>query len=529
MDNRFFNISEEFLRLNRICIDHANLKEQLYTQDSYPSLKALTDVLSAFSIKNRALKIKWEQLMEYGTPVMLHYQDRMPSFVIATHVMENEITYYTSDLKKKTETRDRFLEHWNGVALYVIEPDVFSWKCYFSNMFKKHRLKLLLVTICLLLFSLLGTIPIEKNPFLYGSFILKLTGLFFSIFLLRHDWGKISVAERHFCVLTKLFSCDAVLSSNASKLFGIIKMSDIGMVYFMGGLACLLSPFYGIADSQNVLDILAFLSFCSFPYILFSLSYQHYKIKKWCPLCLGVLTTLSMEIVLGCIRIFINGFHIPSLYHCYITGLFFLTLALTWNLLNSIIKAYLKIEEKELRYLALKRDSSVFRSILDQQLALDMHFSDRDILIGNRDNKTKVTIAINPFCTPCLDLYKELQKVLNLYPNAFCLNIRFMSMDEEIRSKSVGLTLMSLYYQNKESFTEAFEFWIRDKDYEAFQKRFSGNPFSDETRKELQKHFVWRKEIHLNQTPVVFVGNRKLPGIYTHEDLFYFLKYGKIY
>ncbi|MCS2889650.1 hypothetical protein [Parabacteroides faecis] len=101
MDNRFFNISEEFLRLNRICIDHANLKEQLYTQDSYPSLKALTDVLSAFSIKNRALKIKWEQLMEYGTPVMLHYQDRMPSFVIATHVMENEITYYTSDLKKR--------------------------------------------------------------------------------------------------------------------------------------------------------------------------------------------------------------------------------------------------------------------------------------------------------------------------------------------------------------------------------------------------------------------------------------------
>ena len=33
---------------------------------------------------------------------------------------------------------------------------------------------------------------------------------------------------------------------------------------------------------------------------------------------------------------------------------------------------------------------------------------------------------------------------------------------------------------------------------------------------------------YLNQTPAVFVGNRKLPEIYTNEDLVYFLEYGVI-
>lgn len=99
--------------------------------------------------------------------------------------------------------------------------------------------------------------------------------------------------------MTKAFSCDAVLNSKASKLFGIIKMSDIGIVYFMGGLVLLLFSFYGMTEVQKTLDMTSFLSVCSFPYIIFSLSYQRLKVKKWCPLCLGVLTVLLLENILG--------------------------------------------------------------------------------------------------------------------------------------------------------------------------------------------------------------------------------------
>lgn len=193
MDHSFFNVCDQFLRLNKICINHASFKKQLYTQDSYPSLNAFTNILSANGVEHRALRIGWEQLVEYGPPVMLHYQDRRSYFVIATHVTENEITYYKSDLHMKTESREQFLKHWNGVTLYVIEPESVSWKCLLGNEFKKHRLQLLLATICLFLFSLLETKSIEQDIFLSAFFLLKIIGLLFSVFLLRHDWGKKAV------------------------------------------------------------------------------------------------------------------------------------------------------------------------------------------------------------------------------------------------------------------------------------------------------------------------------------------------
>lgn len=527
MDNSFFNVCDKFLQLHRICVDPADLRKLLYSSDSYPSLKSFTDILSIWGIRHQALRIGWNQLIEYGTPVMLYYQGEIPRFVIATDVTSDEITYYKSNLKKKTEPRDSFLEHWNGVALYAIESDSFSWKCYFLNRFKKYRMLLLLVMACLLILSLFLTVPIEKDFYLYGFSILKIIGLLISIFLLRHDWEKRGRTEQNFCTLTKAFSCDAVLSSKASKLFGLIKMSDIGIVYFSGGLMLLLFLFYGIVEAQKMLDILGLLSFCSLPYILFSLSYQRFKVKKWCPLCLGILMTLLMEIILGSIRILTNGFYFPTVYYCYITGLFFLVLALVWNLLNSFIKAYLKIEEKDLNYLALKRNSPVFRSMLDQQPVMDMFFSEGDILIGNR-NSHMVTIAINLFCTPCLNLYSQLQDLINRYPNTFCLNIRFMGMDEEIRDQQIGLSLITMYYQDKSLFLKAFGFWKEHKDYPLFQKEFGDIRFSDLAKQEQAKHFIWRKQIHLNQTPAVFVGNRKLPEIYTNEDLVYFLEYGVI-
>ena len=110
-----------------------------------------------------------------------------------------------------------------------------------------------------------------------------------------------------------------------------------------------------------------------------------------------------------------------------------------------------------MNYLALKRNSPVFRSMLDQQPVMDMFFSEGDILIGNR-NSHMVTIAINLFCTPCLNLYSQLQDLINRYPNTFCLNIRFMGMDEEIRDQQIGLSLITMYYQDKSLFLKAFGF-----------------------------------------------------------------------
>ena len=273
MDNSFFNVCDKFLQLHRICVDPADLRKLLYSSDSYPSLKSFTDILSIWGIRHQALKIGWNQLIEYGTPVMLHYQDGIPRFVIATDVTSDEITYYKSNLKKKTEPRDSFLEHWNGVALYAIESDSFSWKCYFLNRFKKYRMLLLLVMVCLLILSLFWAVPIEKDFYLYGFSILKIIGLLVSIFLLRHDWEKRGRIERNFCTLTKAFSCDAVLNSKASKLFGLIKMSDIFVLW-------------NCRSSKNVGYIGTFI-FLFFALYSFFIELPAFQSKKMVPVVLG--------------------------------------------------------------------------------------------------------------------------------------------------------------------------------------------------------------------------------------------------
>ena len=523
MEKAFLNISSLFLRLNHLCVEPARFRKDLYAHEAYPSLKALTDVLSDWEIEYRALKIGWEQLCEYGTPVLLHYRDSMPRFVVATSVTTDGIVFYKDEGEKFKASRQDFEKRWDGTALYVVEPEKREWKCFCKVLFTQYRGWLLLLVSLLLLIPLLSFSRITDIGWFTLLFSLKAIGLFFSVLLLRHDWGKRSAAERHICSLRKTFSCDAVLRSAASKLFGLIKMSDIGMVYFSGGLIVLSLVACGVVGWKPLWGCLSILSFCSFPYILFSLGYQRLKVKKWCPLCLGVLSVLLSEIVVHGIYWIENGISIPTGKQAYLFILFFLWVASIWQLLNSWIKAYLKSEEKEIRYWALKRNGSVFRALLEQQPALDMSFSEKDIRIGEA-GKRVVTLAINPFCTPCLDFYGQLRAVQHKCPTAFDLNLRFMSMDEEKLKQPIGLSLITMYYQDKALFEKAFEYWRVHKNYALFQKEFGEIQFSELARQEQQKHFAWRKRIHLNHTPAVFIEDRKLPEIYTNEDLFYFLK-----
>lgn len=522
MDNSFYNISCKLLHLNAVCVDSKEFKKQLCSQETYPSLKSLTNVLTDFGIEHRALKIDRKQLQEYGTPVLLHYQENIPRFVAATHVTDQEITYYKSNLEKKTQSLTEFSQHWNGAALYVMEPEKKAFTCQLTEAFIKWSGWLILLLTIALLGSVLFMYPTDK--WFYGLFLTKLIGLFFSILLLRHDWGKLSVAERHFCSLSKSINCDAVLSSSASRLFGKIKMSDISVVYFLGGFICLIIvlPLGGI---KPILDILGLLSFCSLPYMLFSLSYQKFKVKKWCPLCLGVLSVLLIEISIGVIRFCLTGFTFPVSCFFYEVGLFLIWLALVWGQLNNRIKTSFNADENEIRYLTLKRNNSIFRAMLDRQPAQDMAFSEHDIILGKLNTPLIVTIAINPFCTPCLDLYGHLVTLLQKRPDVFRLNIRFMSMDEEEKNTQIGLTLMSMYYDDKEMFARAIDFWKNEKSYSSFIAHYGVMEFSYETKCRLKTHFSWREKLNIKSTPMIFINNKRLPEIYTEDDLFYFLQY----
>ena len=156
MEKAFLNISSLFLRLNHLCVEPARFRKDLYAHEAYPSLKALTDVLSDWEIEYRALKIGWEQLCEYGTPVLLHYRDSMPRFVVATSVTTDGIVFYKDEGEKFKASRQDFEKRWDGTALYVVEPEKREWKCFCKVLFTQYRGWLLLLVSLLLLIPLLS-------------------------------------------------------------------------------------------------------------------------------------------------------------------------------------------------------------------------------------------------------------------------------------------------------------------------------------------------------------------------------------
>lgn len=523
MDNSFYHICHKFLAVNKICVDSERMKKELYSHAAYPSLKSLTDVLSDLKIEYRALRINTEQLQEYGTPVLLHYQGRKPQFVVATHISNQKITFYKDNQQKEVQSLSDFSKYWNGAALYVFEPEKQSVTCRLTEAFIKERGYLLaLLTVILILPVLCMFVT---DGWFYGLLFLKLVGLFFSVLLLRHDLGKRSKTERHICGLSKKVSCDAVLSSAASKLFGLIKMSDIGMVYFSGGFLCLVFSLL-LGQAKAVWSVLGILSICSFPYLLFSLGYQKFEVKKWCPLCLGVVSVLLLEIGMVLIKIY-EGYSIPDFALFVIVGTFFMWLALVWERLSNYMKSAIQSDENEIRFLTLKRNFSIFSMMLDRQPALNMMFSQHDVSLGNPEAPFIITIAINPFCSPCLDLYNKLFDLLQKRSEVFRLNIRFMSMDEEKRNEQIGLALIHLYLEDKERFVEAFDFWRKDKNFLSFAAQYKVSDFSSFARQVLDEHLSWRKKLDINHTPIIFVNNKRLPDMYTESDLLYFLQHNE--
>jgi uncharacterized membrane protein len=120
----------------------------------------------------------------------------------------------------------------------------------------------------------------------------KIIGLASSVFLVLGELGH-PIFNR-VCFRGEKLNCHAVMESPAAKLFGLVPMADLGVLYFSGGIILI---GFSIPDPQffTQIYILALLNLLTLPYTLFSVSYQAFTVKKWCPLCLIVQLTFWLE------------------------------------------------------------------------------------------------------------------------------------------------------------------------------------------------------------------------------------------
>ena len=119
----------------------------------------------------------------------------------------------------------------------------------------------------------------------------KYQGLYYLSLLILHEFEVHLSFTDKLCHLNKATNCNTVLNDKASKVFGWFGWADAGFIYFTGWLLFLVQGFNG-----QGLSIIGYFIGIILPYPLFSIYYQGFVLKKWCPMCLGVQFILILSL-----------------------------------------------------------------------------------------------------------------------------------------------------------------------------------------------------------------------------------------
>ncbi|MDE6436182.1 MAG: vitamin K epoxide reductase family protein, partial [Muribaculaceae bacterium] len=104
-------------------------------------------------------------------------------------------------------------------------------------------------------------------------------GLYVTFHLVLKSLNIHSERGDDICSLLDRTGCHTVLSTSASKFFGLFGWSEVGLSFFSVSLGCLLVfPEY--------IGYLALVNACACPFSFWSVWYQKYRAKAWCTLCL---------------------------------------------------------------------------------------------------------------------------------------------------------------------------------------------------------------------------------------------------
>ena len=124
--------------------------------------------------------------------------------------------------------------------------------------------------------------------------ILFSIGLFVSVLLMFYEIDQFNPSLSKVCQAGRKVSCQAVLNSVGAHFCGV-SWSVWGSSYFGGILLTLVTV---PSVDLGYLTVLSYISLFSTVYPVYSVIYQKYVVKQWCPLCLSVQVILVLIVIL---------------------------------------------------------------------------------------------------------------------------------------------------------------------------------------------------------------------------------------
>lgn len=493
------------------------LTDSPYTEN-YPSLLWLTDVLSKLGIKSLVIDIKIDTLQELALPVVAHSFKEQEKFILVTEVSNSSVTFHDSAEGWRVENIIDFEKHWSGITLLVELDETNDKEEKFFSLNRIGKYLLTLNPLICLLFTL-PTIMFYVSTKIDFSIALpictSLLGAFISCLLIFLDVNP--HLRRKFCSTSGDNDCQAVLSSPLSSLFGTIKMSEVGLFWFLGNSLILASCF-----SNNIIALVSILNLLSIPYVAFSVLYQKFVIGKWCTLC------LSIQIVLMCNASTLYKYanfliikeellEIKSLQQLIIS--FGISSIIVFILNNSLRKRN-ELSDIKNQLIKLKSNIHVFNALCRQGKRVGS-------IINNSSAKESsiyqwdILVVTNPTCIPCAITHKILSDLSSRGHVFSHETYFFVGLDNKSdEGYKVAKHILSMPSETR---NKALLFWFNNHNYESLVNKYPsiGNENSELV---LNEQYRWAIRENISRTPTLFVNGYPLPEYYGVEDVINFIK-----
>jgi uncharacterized membrane protein len=522
LENSLIYILKNLLKSNQIEVDEKELEFQLLSHPSYPSVNSLTGVLDHFRIENAALEVPNDMDSYNDLP------ENFIAYIISNRIGELVLVVKRDGFaeiilgKKRIDriTGGEFLKVWTGIIVAVEkdEAQVISKK-------KSTILSSKVFSIFIFVF-LLGFFFLAK-PDLFQTihYLLSFVGLAFAIIIVKHEIGVHSVIADKFCSTNiKRIDCDEVLESKGANFFGFVKLSDVGIIYFMAlCLSWLLISFNVIS-----FDLIIVISVLAIPFTFYSILYQYFVVKKWCLLCLSIVFTLWLQAG----SLLLSDFEISnlsiSLNSLALVSFSFLLVISIWQFVLPKLKKEQELNKLKIEHYKFKRNYSIFDALISRSPDVDIEIdSSFELLLGDKSKNAhlKITVITNPLCGHCTSVHNVIEQLLDSKEQNIQICIRFLvnTKDQESIDTQIAQRLLEIYHDEKDDIVSlAIHEVYSDMSPEEWLVKWHTCD-NDKYFMVLEKEGDWCLKNNINFTPEILINGRSFPKEYERSDLLYFI------
>ncbi len=508
----------------KIRINAESLKQALTIHHDFPSLASISEVLEDFNVPNLATKLSSEQLFQIPLPAIAHLDTEAGDFATIISISENQVEYKHHKSTIVKESLNVFLNKWNGITL-LIEPNETSGEAdykknkkefFIENLRIPFAISGLLACLIFFIYPVFSNIPLSENWQFYSLIISKFIGTILSMMLIWYGFESNNPFLNKICQLNKKTNCQNILSSEAANIGGIGSWSDVGLIYFLGGLLSLLFFQEKVISSIQIIGLLAL------PYTFWSVYHQAFVAKVWCPLCLCVLALIWIEFFIS-LPLSIQFFKIETLLAL---GFCFLLIAVLLAFFKKPLKDSFRVESLEIELEKLKFNPNFIQSFLSKQSTLPAIDSKMQIIeFGNIEVENSFQIIINPVCGACRQKFLD---IIEIVENNSEVKYQFiLSSSSKPNELSSQITKTVLGLADELLMIKALHKWFlnENQDFEVWKNSLKVE--IDNYKGEFQRlmHKQWLKEANINFVPAIFLNNIEIPALYKAKEAIKLWKY----